>query len=33
MLEALKNNEKNTLERLRKEKDNNAKQNRNAKDW
>ena len=33
MLEALKNNEKNTLERLKKEKDKNAQQNRNDKDW
>lgn len=33
MLEALKNNEKNTLERLKKEKDKNTQQNRNDKDW
>jgi len=33
MLEALKNNEKNTLDRLKKEKDKNTQQNRNDKDW
>ncbi|MFA7082102.1 MAG: hypothetical protein WC135_05755 [Bacteroidales bacterium] len=33
MLEALKNNEKNTLQKLKKEKDKNTQQIRNDKDW
>lgn len=33
MLEALKNNEKNTLEKLKKEKDKKVINNRNNKDW